>query len=92
MTMDISNFYLNTPLKHPEFIRMKISDIPDKIITEYKLHDLLEPEGFIYITIVLGMYSLRHAGLIANQLIKQCLNKHGYQQSKLVPGLRRHEW
>jgi hypothetical protein len=32
MTMDISNFYLNTPLKHPEFIRMHINDIPEEII------------------------------------------------------------
>ena len=87
MTMDISNFYLNTPLKRPEFIRMKISDITYEIITVYKLRDLLEPDGFIYIMIVLGMYGLPHAGLIANHLLKQRLNKHGYQQSKLVPGL-----
>ncbi len=37
MTMDISNFYLMTPLHQPEFIRMKLSNIPDKIINEYKL-------------------------------------------------------
>ena len=41
MTMDISNFYLNTPLKHPEYIRMKINDIPAEIVTEYKLQDLI---------------------------------------------------
>jgi hypothetical protein len=34
MTMDISNFYLMTPLHQPEFIRMKLSNIPDKIINE----------------------------------------------------------
>jgi len=32
MTLDMSNFYLMTPLKRPEFIRMKLSDILDKII------------------------------------------------------------
>jgi len=32
MTMDISNFYLMTPLHRPKFIRMKLSDIPDKVI------------------------------------------------------------
>jgi len=37
MTMDISNFYLMTPLHHPKFIRMKLSGIPDKVIEEYKL-------------------------------------------------------
>jgi hypothetical protein len=39
MTMDISNFYLMTPLHQPEFIRMKLSNIPDKIINEYKLQN-----------------------------------------------------
>jgi hypothetical protein len=29
MTMDISNFYLNSPLPRPEFIHIKLSDIPD---------------------------------------------------------------
>ena len=32
MTMDISNFYLMTPLSRPEYIRVKLSDIPDEII------------------------------------------------------------
>ena len=32
MCMDISNFYLMTPLKRPEYIKIKLSDIPDEII------------------------------------------------------------
>ena len=92
MTMDISNFYLNTPLKRPEYMRMKINDIPEEIIAEYKLRDLLEPDDCIYIMIVLGMYGLPHAGLIANEPLEQRLNKHGYHQSKLVPGLWKHKW
>ena len=92
MTMDISNFYLNTPLKRPEYIRMKITDIPEEIITEYKLRDLVEPDDCVYIIIVLGMYGLPHAGLIANELLEKRLNNHGYHQSKLVPGLWKHKW
>jgi hypothetical protein len=37
MTMDMSNFYLMTPLHCPEFICMKLSGIPDEVIEEYKL-------------------------------------------------------
>jgi hypothetical protein len=91
MTMDISNFYLNIPLKRPEYIGMKLSDIPEEIIKEYKLLDLIKPDHFVYIMIVLGMYGLPHAGLIANQLRKKRLNKHGYFQSELVPGLWMHK-
>ena len=59
MMMDISNFYLMTPLKRPEYIRMKISDIPEEIIVEYKLRDVVKADGSIYIMAVRGMYGYR---------------------------------
>ena len=34
MTMDISNFYLMMPLTIPEYIRIKLINIPDEIIKE----------------------------------------------------------
>ncbi len=37
------------------------------------------------------MYSLPQTGLLANKLLEKCLNKHRYQQSKLVPGLWMHD-
>jgi hypothetical protein len=36
------------------------------------------------------MYGLPQAGLLAIVLLEKCLNKQGYQQSKLVPGLWKH--
>ena len=64
MTMDISNFYLMTPLKRPEYIRIKLADIPDEIIKEYKLRDKVTPDGYIYIEANKGMYGLPQAGLL----------------------------
>jgi hypothetical protein len=69
MTMDISNFYLNATLKCPKFIRMHLSDIMDEIIHKFNLHDIVETNGTIYIKIILGMYGLLYAGLIANELL-----------------------
>ena len=38
------------------------------------------------------MYGLPQAGLlVANELLEKRLNKHGYHQSKLVPGLWKHD-
>ena len=34
MTINISNFHLMTPLKHPEYIRINCRYIPDEIIKE----------------------------------------------------------
>ena len=90
MTMDLSNFYLMTPLKRPEYVKLKLTDIPEEIIVEYKLRELATPDGSVYIEITKGMYGLPQAGLLANEQLEERLNKHGYKQSKLVPGLWRH--
>ncbi len=71
MTMDISNFYLMMPLHRPEFIRMKLSDIPNKVINEYKLCNKATPDGSVYIKAKFGMYGLPQAGLLANKLLEQ---------------------
>ena len=92
MTLDISNFYLMTPLKRPEYMRMKLADIPQEIIDEYNLKDKATPDGSIYIVATKGMYGLPQAGLLANELLEKRLNKEGYRQSKLVPGLWKHKW
>ena len=92
MTMDTLNFYLNTPLKRPEYLRIKISDIPPKIVQEYNLKDIATEGGYFYVEATKGMYGLPQAGLLANKLLEKRLNKHGYFQSKFVPGLWTHKW
>ena len=34
MTKDIANFYMMTPLKRPEYVKIKLRDIPAEIIVE----------------------------------------------------------
>ena len=92
MTMDISNFYLMTPLKRPEYIRINLCNIPEEIIKEYNPKEKANKDGAVYIEAIHGMYGLPHSGLLANLLLEKRLNKHGYQQSKLVPGLWKHDW
>ncbi len=58
MTMDISNFYLNSPLPRPEFIRIKLSNIPGKIIVDYMLREKATSNGSIYSMATKGMYGL----------------------------------
>ena len=79
MTMDISNFYLMTPLKRPEYIRINIKDIPEEIIFEYNLRDIAMPNGFVHIVANRGMYGLPQSGLLANKLLETRLNKRGYR-------------
>jgi hypothetical protein len=48
--------------------------------------------GTIYVKIQKGMYSLPQAGILAQNLLKEQLNKHGYHQSLTTPGLWQHDW
>jgi hypothetical protein len=91
MTMDISNFYLMTPLHCAKFIQIMLSDIPDEVINEYKLREKATKNSSIYIRAKHSIYGLPQAGLLANELVKKILNKHRYRQSKLVPGLCKHD-
>jgi hypothetical protein len=89
MTIDIKNFYLNTPMKSFEYMRIPVSHIPDDIIHEYSLADKIS-NGAIYVEIRKGMYGLPQAGRIANDRLVLHLTKHGYHQAKHTHGLFSH--
>ena len=91
MTIDIKDFYLNTPMARPEFMRLKLADIPAAIIDRYKLRDIAQ-DGYVFVRIQKGMYGLPQAGIIAQQLLEQRLQANGYHQSKLNPGFWTHDW
>ena len=87
--MDVKNFYLNTPMKVFEYMRLPISIIPQEIIDKYNLRDLAE-DGWVYIEIQKGMYGLKQAGILANKLLAKRLDKTGYYLCQFTPGLWRH--
>jgi hypothetical protein len=56
--INLANFYLNTPMPNPEYMRLHLNFIPNKIINHYNLHDIVTPDGWVYIKIWKGMYGL----------------------------------
>jgi len=91
MTIDISNFYLNTPMKRFEYVKLALSDIPEEVITEYNLHEKAV-DGHVYVEVRKGMYGLPQAGILAQELLQKRLETHGYYQSPIVHGLWLHKW
>ncbi len=91
MTMDIKDFYLNTPMARYEYMQLWIAGMPEDVIAHYKLTDIATHDGYIYCKIQKGMYGLPQAGIIAQQLLKKCLKAHGYHQSTITPGLWKHD-
>ncbi|KAL7477992.1 hypothetical protein ACHAW6_003780 [Cyclotella cf. meneghiniana] len=90
MSLNLANFYLMTPLKQPKFAKIKLSNIPEEIIQEYKLHKKATPDGWVYICCTRGMYGLPQAGSLGHDLLEKCLNEAGYHQSAIVLGLWKH--
>ena len=73
-------------------MQIPITHIPDKIITEYSLHNKVPTDGAVYIEIQKGMYGLPQVGMLANKLLKRRLAKHGYYKVHHTPGYWRHMW
>jgi hypothetical protein len=89
MMMDIKNYYLGTPLPTFEYMRLPISILPLGMIEKYKLTHLAV-NGWVYLEIRKGMYGLKQAGLLANQLLQKRLKPWGYHPARHTPGLWLH--
>ena len=91
-TINLKDVYLMTPMAHPEYMCMKLKDLPKDFLILYNLVDKVTSNGFVYIKIQKGMYGLPQAGILAQELLEKCLNQHGYPQSPLTPGLWQHDY
>jgi hypothetical protein len=90
MMMDIKNYYLGTPLPRFEYMKMLLSRFPEEIIQKYNLN-ALAAGGWVYIEIRKGMYGLKQAGLLANQLLQTRLSPFGYYPARHTPVLWLHK-
>jgi hypothetical protein len=89
ISIDIKNFYLNTPLSRSEYVRIPLSQIPEEIINEYNLRAIAK-DGYVIFRVDKGMYGLPQAGILASELLQKRLDPHGYYQCTHTPGLFRH--
>jgi hypothetical protein len=76
----------------PEYMHMKLKDIPPEFVKIYDLEKIMAPNGTIYIKIQKGMYGLPQAGILSQNLLEEQLNKYDYHQSPTTPGLWQHDW
>jgi hypothetical protein len=90
MMMDIKNYYLGTLLPRFKYMKMLLSRFPEEIIQKYELNDLAV-DGWVYIEIRKGMYGLKQAGLLANQLLQTRLAPFGYYPARHTQGLWLHK-
>jgi hypothetical protein len=89
MRMDIKNYYIGTPLPRCEYIKMLLSRFPEEIIQKYNLN-ALAVDGWVNIETRKGMYVLKQAVLLANQLLQTRLAPFGYYPARHTTGLWLH--
>ena len=70
LTIAIKHFYLNTPMKRFEYMRLKLSDLSEDFVERYNLKPKADKNGQIYVEIRRGIYGLPQAGLLAQQLLE----------------------
>ena len=75
----------------PEYVHIKLSDIPQELIEEYNLTQLVQ-NRWICFEILRGCYGLPQSGRLANDLLRTCIEKAGYYEAATTPGLWRHKW
>jgi hypothetical protein len=90
LVIDITNFYLNTPLGRFEYMVINLSSLPQETIDRYDLLNLAQ-DGNVYIEIQKGMYGLPQAGILANKLLQRNLAKDGYRPTQHTHVLRTHD-
>jgi hypothetical protein len=90
MMMDIKNYYMGAPLPRYEYMCMLLSIFPEEIVNKYNLK-ALSVDGWVYIEIIKGMYALKQAGLLANQLLQKRLEPFGYYPAHHTPGMWLHK-
>lgn len=85
-TGDISIMYLGSDLLEPEYVRFRMSLIPNAFIDAYNLGELATPEGYVYACVNKAWYGLKQAGKIAHDDIVERLAEAGYKKAPLVEG------
>jgi hypothetical protein len=90
MMMDIRKYYMGTPLPLYEYMCMLLSRFPEEIVSKYNLNAMVV-DGWVYVEIRKGVYGLKQAGLLANQILQKRLAPFGYYPSRHTPGIWLHK-
>ena len=90
MTMDIKDYFLNTPMATPEYMKVNYKHIPPDIRARYSLNSKVTTDGYLYVKIKKGMYGLRQAAILAYKYLQKTLKPYGYFPIPGTAGMWKH--
>ena len=89
-SIDIKDFFLQTIMEESEYLRIHSKYFSKEFINTYKIHNLINKDGYVYCKIVKGMYGLKQAAILAYKQLVHRLEKHRYKPIKTTNGLWKH--
>ena len=91
ISADIKDYFLCSPMKTFEYIKIPFRWIPEEIRQQYNIYDLVEPDGYVYCEVRKGMYGLKQAAHLAFDNLIKLLAPDGYYPVRESPGLWKHK-
>ena len=67
MILNIKDFYLMTPMEKDKYTRLKLADLTEDVIKQYKLQERVTKYGYVNIEIRQKMYGLPQARMLAQK-------------------------
>ena len=78
MCFGLNDFFLATPMKTQEYMKVPYIYFPSDIITKYELHNKVH-NNYIYIKIKKGMYVIKQAAVLVYENLIKNLSPFGYK-------------
>ena len=69
ITIDIKDYYLNTPMARCEYMHLKISDLPKSVVQQYNMEAKATRDWYVHVGIRRGVYGIPQAVLTAQHLL-----------------------
>jgi len=88
---DLKDFFLASPMKNPEYMRIHYKHCPQDIRDKYALEHKVAADGYVYVKIKKGMYGLKQAAILAYDHLKHNLGKFGYSPLTHTPNIWKHK-
>jgi hypothetical protein len=90
MTADVTDFYLGTPLTRPEYMVIRLDQMPAESRQKYVTNPALIRGGCVLTEINKSIYGLPQAGRLSQQRLITHLARHGYVPTRHTPCLFTH--
>jgi hypothetical protein len=90
VNIDMTDFYLKSPMEEPAYIAVPFKDIPESIIKQYNLKQTATNEK-AYFRVMMTMYGHPVSGYLSNKHLFKTIEPEGYYEDAMVPCMLKHK-